>query len=356
MFRYYLLKGYIIVIIIIILFSAGCSKHQTQPVMDPESVENPEDNIEDPVKNAEEPVIIDPVICPLGGEIIEKSQIENKRAIAVMIDNHPKARPQSGLADAEVVYELPVEGGITRFLALFLHNQALEIGPVRSARHYYLDLVMEYNAVYAYFGGSPQAWEQIPKLKIEGMNGIHDGATFYRYSGRKEPHDKYTSIERIRNTAKRRGYDGEKEMRKFYFNEEDMIPSDRPAKKVTIIYPPVKYTITYEFDPVQKVYLRYIENNPHLDANNNKQIQAKNIIIQSVNAKVIDSEGRLDIQMVGKGKGYYISNGCFKEISWQKETRRSPTRFLDKDNNELKLNTGNTWVHLVPQDSKIDFE
>ncbi|MDI3540617.1 MAG: hypothetical protein PWP66_155, partial [Thermosediminibacterales bacterium] len=117
MFRYYLLKGYIIAIIIIILFCAGCSKHQTQPVMDPESVENPEDNIEDPVKNAEEPVIIDPVICPLGGEIIEKSQIENKRAIAVMIDNHPKARPQSGLADAEVVYELPVEGGITRFLA-----------------------------------------------------------------------------------------------------------------------------------------------------------------------------------------------------------------------------------------------
>lgn len=340
----------LLVILLIMFVAVGCNKPQ-EPVLDPE--DNNIDDLED-FENSQ--LLIEPVVCPLCGELVEKRLIEGKRPIAVMIDNHPSARPQSGLNEADLVYEIPFEGGITRFFAVYLHNDdATEIGPVRSARHNCLDLVLEYNAIYVYYGGSPQAWDQIEKLKIEGMNGIYDCVTFYRYPGRKEPHDKYTNIERINITARNKGFDKKTGKRKFSFNEEDMVPNGESAEFISIKYP-VKYTVMYKYDPTAGNYLRNINEEPHLDAVSETQIRTKNIIIQFVNFKVIDSEGRLDIMMVGKGKGFYISNGSITEIKWEKDSRSSATRFIGKDDKEINLNPGKTWIHLVSSNTKVSYE
>ncbi len=339
----------LIIIFVILIVAIGCKKQQ-------EPVHNTDDNtIEDPEDSEDKQLFIEPVVCPLCGEVIEKKSIESKRPIAVMIDNHPSARPQCGLAEADIVYEIPFEGGITRFFAVYLHSENIEIGPIRSARHNCLDLVLEYNAIYVYYGGSPQAWDQIEKLNIEGMNGIYDGVTFYRYTGRKEPHDKYTNIERINNTAQKKGFDRKLGKREFLFNEEDVIPDGKSAELINIKYP-VKYTVKYKYDSEESIYLRDINDKPHFDAGNEKQIGIKNIIIQFVNSKVIDSEGRLDITMVGKGKGFYISNGSIVEIKWEKDKRSSATRFISEDDKELNLNPGKTWIHLISPNTKVSFE
>ena len=112
----------------------------------------------------------------------------------------------------------------------------------------------------------------------------------------------------------------------------------------------------YKYDPTAGNYLRNINEEPHLDAVSETQIRTKNIIIQFVNFKVIDSEGRLDIMMVGKGKGFYISNGSITEIKWEKDSRSSATRFIGKDDKEINLNPGKTWIHLVSSNTKVSYE
>ncbi len=111
---------------------------------------------EEEPKEPEKPTFVDGVICPLGGEMIERADLY-PRPVAVMLDNHPAARPQAGLEQAEVVYEILAEGNITRYLALYMHGADQMVGPVRSARSYYIDKCMEYNAIYLHAGGSPEA-------------------------------------------------------------------------------------------------------------------------------------------------------------------------------------------------------
>ncbi|HHY13491.1 MAG TPA: DUF3048 domain-containing protein [Thermoanaerobacterales bacterium] len=355
---YYRLKKKLIIPVIFTFFifmlfiMTGCNKANEQ---EPNN-NNTNDNIEtsDMPANDIKP-LVETELCPLCGEYINKRLIIDKRPIAVMIDNLSNARPQSGLTKADIVYELPFEGGITRFLAIYLHNENIsEIGPIRSARHYCLDLVLEYDAVYIYFGGSPQAWDQIEKLKIEGMNGIYDGVTFYRHKGKKAPHDKYTNVEKINKTIKSRKINMEVCKKKFIFDENKVLEGEQ-TKLLNIKYP-IKYLVTYEYDEDLGNYLRKINDKPHKDALNEEQISTKNIIIQFVRHQVIDSEGRLDIKMVGDGKGLYISNGIIKEIKWKKDSRDGETHFMTTNNEKLTINPGKTWIHLITKDTNISFE
>lgn len=300
-----------------------------------------------------EPVIKNPVQCPLDGQIVEKDSVE-RRPLAVMVENHPKARPQSGLNKADIVYEALVEGGISRFMAIYLHNDVDRIGPVRSSRHYYLDILLEYNAIYAYFGGSPKAWEDIPKLGIEGLNGIYDGVTYWRDDIRSMPHDVYTTTEKIRAGAKRKGFTKQKPMRKFNFADEPYKPGGTQANEIEIVYPPFDYTVNYIFDEKSTTYKRYMDEKPHTDAETGEQLQAKNIIIQYAKTSVIDSEGRLDIKLVGKGNGIYITNGYSEKITWEKKSRRDETVFYDEKGKEIKLNPGQTWIQIVPLKTKVE--
>jgi hypothetical protein len=313
--------------------------------------QQPEEEPEEP----EEPTFVDGVICPLGGEMIERADLY-PRPVAVMLDNHPAARPQAGLEQAEVVYEILAEGNITRYLALYMHGADQIVGPVRSARSYYIDKCMEYNAIYLHAGGSPEAWDDIARLKIPSFNAMHLGKPLYwREKHRKEPHNIYTALDKIQASAEGRGYNKTGGQRVHSFAGEDRQMEGERAEKVTIAYPQ-KYSVSYEYSKDDGVYLRYVSGKPHVDENNNDyQVKAKNIIIQRAVHKVVDSEGRRDINLVGSGKGYYITNGAYVPITWQKADRRAPTYYYLEDGKELVLNPGKTWIQVIPTGSEVTF-
>lgn len=306
--------------------------------------------------DVEEVTFIDGVICPLGGELIERSELY-PRPVAVMLDNHPAARPQAGLEQAEVVYEILAEGNITRYLAIFLHGADQRIGPVRSARSYFIDKSMEYNAIYLHAGGSPQAWDDIERLKIPSFNAMNLGAPLYwREKHRKEPHNMYTALDKIQNSSDARGYNKTEGVGVHSFNEEDAEIKGQRADRVSISYPQ-KYGVSYEYSQKEGVYLRYVMDKPHVDENNaDYQVQAKNIIIQRAVHRVVDSEGRREIDLVGSGKGIYITKGRYAPVIWEKPDRRSPTRFYFENGEEVKLNPGKTWIQIVPTGSEISLK
>jgi hypothetical protein len=345
---------FILALIVTISLVAGCSKSNTDTLsQDKEAEIEPVNEQESAPVTISEPEFKDPAQCPLCGETVEKQDID-KRAVAVMIENQALARPQSGMLDADIIYELSVEGGITRFLAVYLHRSPEIIGPVRSSRHYFLDLVLEYNAIYAYYGFSPQAQVDIPKLKIQGINGLYDGYTYWRDDTRKQPHDAYTSMEKITTRSEKLGFKNDRASREFKFSSNDYIPSEADAPLVKINYP-VKYTVSFEYEPDNKRYLRYINDKPHTDRETGEQLSARNIIIQYVQTKVIDSVGRLDIALVGKGEGYYITGGGMEKIKWEKKIRSGATTYYDFNGKEISLNPGQTWVQIVPLKTKVTF-
>jgi len=352
-------------VVIFFIFSvAGCSsqkviqeKEENQLQIEANAQENYPEHSSEEVETEDKPKIVDPTKCPLCGRTVSRHEIF-KRPIAVMIENHPKARPQSGLDEADIVYEMPVEGGISRFMAIYLHSDKSRIGPVRSSRHYYLDKLLEYNGIYVYFGGSPQAWDDIAKLKIEGMNGIYDGLTFWRDESREKPHNAYTSIKKIKHTSKMKGYDKDVNFKRFKFSEEKVVPEGEKAETVRIKFSPFKYTVKYEYNKQKGGYLRYMDNKPHVDRETRKQLSVENIIIQKAKTWVIpgDDAGRLNIQLVGKGEGYYISKGNYIKITWEKKSRKGYTYFYDTKNKEITLNPGTTWIQIVPYKAEIEIQ
>ena len=288
----------------------------------------------------EEPVYLGPEI--FSGEA---------RPIAVMIDNERGAWPQAGLNDAYMIYEITVEGGETRFIAFFKGQTTDKVGPVRSSRHYFLDYVLEHDALYVHFGWSPLAQSDIKKLGINNINGIYDDF-YWREKPLSSYHNAFTSMERINR------YIGYKKYRTtsdrdciIKFNEKDTnIESEMTANKIAIKY---SYTqnVSYEYDKENKVYNRSMRGVEHRDRWTNEFFHAKNIIIIFVKNALLDDpedKGRQELYNIGSGKGYYITNGEYEPITWQKDTRSSRTIYYDIEGNEIKFNDGITWVQVVP--------
>ncbi len=273
---------------------------------------------------------------------------EGRRPLAVMIENEYNARPQSGLVNADVVYEIPTEGGITRFLAIYSDKSCEEIGPVRSARPYFIEYSMEYDGIYVHYGASPQGYVDLKKLKIPAIDGVYDSVTFWRDKSRKEPHNAYTSTDKILTTSEKRGFLKEVAVKFWNFNEEDIPPVGQMLEKFKITYYK-NYNVIYTYDHERKIYERAINGKPHYDRHSKETIAVKNIIVQFVKAKVVDEAGRLEIKTIGSGKGYYISDGYAVEIKWEKDAKNKRTRYFNSDGSEIGINTGNTWIQLIPQ-------
>lgn len=284
------------------------------------------------------------------------------RPIAVSINNNHAAWPQAGLQDAYLSYELIAEGGITRILAFFKDTNTEKIGSVRSARHYFLDYVLENDAIFVHYGHSPQALSDIKSLSINNINGMYDGSTFYRDKTlkRASEHTAFTTMEKIKNTIKSKGYRTETDngtllkysaVNKDYSKDE----TSKTANKVSITYSDYQ-TTSYEYDKENKVYKMYMSNKEHTDLVTNKQYTVKNIITYQVENSAIDKKGRQNLYNTGKGEGYFISNGIATKINWSKATRSAKTKYTLMDGSELVVNDGNTWIHIQPKGQTLKIE
>ena len=295
----------------------------------------------------------------------EEKQVQifqgNDRPIAVMIDNHSDAWPQAGLNQAYMVYEIIVEGGETRLMALFKGVDLDKIGPVRSARHYFIDYAMENDAIYVHFGQSPQAQSDIKKYSIADINGIaEDGTTFWRVKDKVSPHNAVTSTAKLLESAKSKNYrtTSTEESVLNYVTDEVNLEEGQDAKTVTIPHSDLQ-TVEYEYDEENKVYVRYARGQEQTDWDTDKAITTKNIIITFCdNYTLSDSEnkGRQGLKNIGTFNGYYITNGKAIKIQCIKNARDEQTIYQDMQGNEIKVNDGNTFVNICPTNAVVEIQ
>lgn len=285
----------------------------------------------------------------------------NDRPIAVMIDNHSDAWPQAGLNQAYMVYEIIVEGGETRLMALFKGVDLDKIGPVRSARHYFIDYAMENDAIYVHFGQSPQAQSDIKKYDIDDINGIaEDGTTFWRVKDKYAPHNAVTSTEKLLESAKSKNYrtTSTEESVLNYVTDEVNLEEGQVADTITIPHSDLQ-TVKYEYDKENKVYVRYARGEEQTDWETDEPVTTKNIIITFCNNYTLtDSEnkGRQGLKNIGTFDGYYITNGRAIQIQCIKDARDEKTIYQDMNGKEIQVNDGNTFVNICPTNADVKIE
>ena len=314
------------------------------------------------------------------------------RAIAVMIDNHSGAWPQANLEKAYLVYEIVVEGGETRLMAVFKGQDLEKVGPVRSSRHYFLDYALENDAIYVHHGWSPQAEADIPKLGVNNINGIQESSKdFSRVKDKSAPHNMFTSTVSILKIAARKGYEttsskdsilnyvayefdlGDKygvEIPKTSVTESDTTVEDTSTENTTsgtaatsaisVTIPHSKLqTVKYEYNEETKRYTRYARNKLQTDYVTGGPVTTKNIIITMCdNYTLTDSEnkGRQGLKNIGTFDGYYITNGKAIQIKCTKTDRNEQTVYKDLEGNEIDVNDGNTFINICPTDANIVIE
>ncbi len=287
----------------------------------------------------------------------------DKRYIAVMVNNIKAAMPQSGIENADVVYEMLEEGGITRLLCLFSEYEDIkELGPIRSTRDYYQIKALEYNAILTHWGASvyaEQYWEGHPDTNHVDLNG-KDNRSAYRKSrpGYAIEHTGFTNGELIAKSIEADGYSTTKESsytRMFNFNTEETELSDgQPATKIQTNYSGSRKP-WFEYDAESGLYKRFQYDAPQIDEATGNQLAFKNIIIQfAPHTSRDDGAGSIDIDFSGSGEGFYATDGKIIPIRWEKNEKFGVTKFRTADGEKLKLNPGKTWVTVFPDTQVSD--
>lgn len=290
-----------------------------------------------------------------------KTYSGTERPIAVMIDNVGSARPQAGLNDAYMVYEIIVEGQQTRMMALFKNKDLDKIGPIRSSRHYFLDYALENDAIYVHYGWSPKAKSDISTLSVNNINGIYEStSSFWRVKDKTSPHNVVTSTKKILEIAKRKGYatTSTKKSVLNYTSKEFELSDGIDATNIKLPYSKT-YSVSYKYDTETKKYTRYYNKTLQKDWTTKEEVKTKNIIITfAKNSQLNDGSGkdRQNLANVGTLDGYYITNGKAIKIKCYKSSRRDQTVYKDLEGNEIKVNDGNTFVQIVPIDANVTIE
>lgn len=276
----------------------------------------------------------------------------NNRVIAVMINNLNKARPQTGVHLADVVYEVLAEGSITRFLALYQSEIPEIVGPVRSARQYFIDLTKGYDGIYVYHGA---AWVLEDKLKkgiINNLNGAYydnDQFLFKRVDFRSAPHDSYLIFDNVYKAAEKRGYSVTNDVQPLAFLSKEEVGKITGIKsdEVRIVYhKDLGKTVTFLYNSNTAKYQRFSDGKKSFDLETKTPIEVSNIFIVETAHKVIDNVGRRDIDLISGGKGYLIQKGYIQEVEWQNVNGQI---LPFKNNQPLGFVPGKTWINIIPE-------
>lgn len=322
--------------------------------------------------------------CPLNGAMKTKKAKDNwtqRLPLAVMIENHLEARPQSGLSSADIIYEVVAEGGITRFMAMYLCNLSdTQVGPVRSARTYYLDWLSEYNALYAHVGGAntsgpADALSQIIKYGIKDMNQFSIGfPTFwrdYQRLGRSvaTEHTMYSTTQKLWEVAAKRGWTNNEKVKW----EDGFVPwkFKEDGKNVTASLPSAvtinvdfwqgysDYSVTWEYEQTCDCYKRKNAGAVYIDLNNKQQLSAKNVVIQFEKESHANDGYENNVHLLykttGEGRALIFQDGKIIEGKWVKQTRLSRTKYVNSKGAEISFNRGVIWIQTVSEGAKIGY-
>lgn len=284
---------------------------------------------------------IEAVPAQLSGELTDKIDA-TRNVLGVMVENSPDARPQSGLDDAEVVFEAIAEGGITRFVTFFQAHQPNKIGPIRSVRPHYVDWVLGFDASIAHAGGSAQGLADLRTYHAKDLDEFANGAYYYRDSLRYAPHNLYSSYEELNRLQELKGY---KSSNFHHWKFEDGSPADQiTAQKIDIQISSALYNVSYEYDRDINEYVRSVGGVQHIDANTGQPITVDNVIVMEVPYHLEGIYYMYDL--TGSGNAHLFRNGKYTKIKWQRSSETSS--FIFKLNGkEITLNRGQTWVTAI---------
>lgn len=283
---------------------------------------------------------------PLTGERVADEAATKQTVTAIMIENSPDARPQSGVKQAGVIYEAIAEGGITRFLTLHQQDKPQLIGPVRSLRMYYVDWLAPYNASVAHIGGSAAALAEIRNGKYRDIDQFFNAGSYWRATDRYAPHNVYTSFERLDALNRAKGFT---ESTFTGFPRTDGKPVETPnANNIQINFSGAAYNTSYSYDKEGNRYHRSVGGAPHKDREDGLITPSVVIALKVDMHRVFEDGYREDIKVVGRGQAVIFQNGTAQEVTWNKPTREAPIVFTDAEGKEVALNRGQTWIAATP--------
>ncbi len=345
-----------VVLVLMVLFASACGKkEQAKDDFFDTEMESASDEDEEKEAEEEEPEEEDEFLSLLTHLPTEEERLKN-RPVSIMIENTRMAQPQYGLNEAGIVYECPAEGGITRFLAIFDNYDNMErIGNVRSCRPYYAYIAAEYDSIYLHYGQSVQGQEVLNTGLVDDLNGL-DGSVepivYYRSSDKQAPHNAYTSTDGINDGIEAKGYRRELDEKfsngHFIFAEDENNLEDGEDAAVVSLYFPDDRPY-YIYDEQEKLYTRYQFGDVETDAVDGNEVKAANLILQNVPSSVISGSYYLDINLNGSGAGKFMTRGKVVDISWKKYSESDITHYYYENGDEIELNPGQTWVHLIEE-------
>lgn len=302
------------------------------------------------------PVAPEPTTAPSRLTGVEVAKELNATPVTgVMIENSPDARPQSGLKDAGIVFEAIAEGGITRFLALFQDTQPDYVGPVRSVRPYYLDWLQGFDAAIAHVGGSAEALQTIKSQGIKDLDQFSNPAPYQRVSGRYAPHNMYTSLPKLVETGKAKGYTNSDFL--SIVRKQPVTPSPTPAaKSIDIVISGYLYNVHYDYDASTNSYLRSEGGKPHIDERSKTQLSPKVVVAIVVPYSIHSNGVNSQYQTIGSGKAFIFQDGNVTEGVWEKTNAKTQIKFGDNLGSSLALSPGQTWITAVGAASNVSYK
>lgn len=362
--------------IVLYLFSAGASFMVFSAVLKgPISIDTPFGNLTDLTSGNEEGV--KDRECPLNGALHTKSREElweKRRPLGVMVENHVDARPTIGLSRADVIYEAVAEGGITRFLVVYLCQDAGDIAPIRSARTYFLDWVLEYDATYAHVGGAntpgpANALGQIRDYDIKDMDQFGLGfPTYWRGTDKLAPHNVHSTTKKLWEAAEEKGFGKEnasgdnwdENFQLWKFKDDAALDVRGDQKPVIVPFwgQNESYTVTWQYDKAANVYRRYHGQDAQTDPLTKEHLGAKIVVVQfQTERKASDGhqDGHLLYGTTGSGNALIFMDGKIVKGKWSKKDRVSRTKFLDEKGKEVSLNRGLIWIQTIPAGNEVEY-
>lgn len=309
---------------------------------------------------------------PFDGQSTPRS-LALRRPLAVIVENYaPDSRPQSGLGAASAVIETLAEGGITRFMAIYLEHDSAKVGPVRSTRMYFNHWASGYHTILVHVGGNDDALAALWNLhKVFNVDenrwevNLQDTGTplFWRSSDRQPPHNMYTSTYKIRRYAAKNGQNWA--FTGAYLVHKQPAPLARRGHVKTISiafqdplipHPDADYAVQYVYNRASNTYLRYMGGSPHVDADTHRPLRPANVIVMETGNASPDTNAGLTpdsilIPMIGKGKAFYFRDGTVQRGTWRQPNQFAPLQFYDQKGHVAAFNPGQTWIEVVPSSS-----
>lgn len=338
---------FVIVIVIAIVFISGCElvKILNYKIPEYKPVKN---NINQPAEQI--------IRRKIDGAPVNTDAQANLYPVAIMVENAADSWPQSGLDKANLVIEAITEASIPRFVAFYATDQSIDkIGPVRSARPYFLDWANPFAPLYMHVGGAPEALDKIHSGKYDliDFDQFFNGDYYWRDKWRYAPHNVYTSSELIMQALADKNLTTPADYPTWKY-KDDLASDKRPEQvnDIKITYAPQFYKVAWKYNRDENDYIRYQNGDIH-KMSDGEWIKAKNVIVQVNDMSVIDDYGRKHITTTGGGKAWVYRDGDKIDATWKKSSIKDGLKYYDSNGNEIEFNGGTTWIESIPTDDYL---